>query len=207
MTTSVLLTQSGELSDYDMQVLRDYAVEAPQPWRNALGQLIAAQERDWTERDFHQKYLDLKKQAREAIDKLQDLVLTAQHHAIDLNDGIDANVTVKQINAAEKLATAVDEALTTLQDEGEKETMDSLLKEIEAEIGAPATKWSLQTLEEGGAGALLYVGQGTQWHLQVAVLGKARLGTAVSKERSTVMKMTDALAELTESRARAVIQS
>lgn len=40
MTTSLLNTHGRYLNDHDLQVLRDYALEAPFVWRMALEQLI-----------------------------------------------------------------------------------------------------------------------------------------------------------------------
>lgn len=40
MTTSVLLAHVGYLNSHDIHTLRDFALEAPDPWRNVLTNLI-----------------------------------------------------------------------------------------------------------------------------------------------------------------------
>ncbi len=40
MTTSVLSAGAGELSKYDLQVVKDYALNAPWEWRKVLTALI-----------------------------------------------------------------------------------------------------------------------------------------------------------------------
>jgi len=44
MTTSILLSHVGELNGHDFHVLRDFALEAPEVWRNALTRLVQAGE-------------------------------------------------------------------------------------------------------------------------------------------------------------------
>lgn len=66
MTTSILMTHTQSLNGFDLQVLRDYAVEAPWEWRIAFEQLLelatAGQEAESHLNDID----DLKDDANEA---------------------------------------------------------------------------------------------------------------------------------------------
>lgn len=90
MTTSVLMTHTrGYVSDNDLQVIRDFALEAPWEWRVALEGLVQAavefdkvadeaekaktNERELTEahRDLERKHAQLKKKIENAIGKMR----------------------------------------------------------------------------------------------------------------------------------------
>lgn len=44
MTTSILVQHTDELNGYDLQVIRDFALEAPWEWRRALSAMADAYE-------------------------------------------------------------------------------------------------------------------------------------------------------------------
>jgi hypothetical protein len=75
MTTSVLTYQSGELNGFDAQVLRDFALEAPWNWKNALEQLV-----------------DVAEKVEDAVDRAED----AEYRAEDAEYNLaDAKTTMK----------------------------------------------------------------------------------------------------------------
>lgn len=74
--------------------------------------------------------------------------------------------------------------------------MKEMLEEIAAEIMAPTTSWTRELVDGPEEQADLFKGIGQEWTLQVIAAGPARLGTAVSKKRLVVMKLTDELAEV-----------
>lgn len=120
MTTSVLLNQMGELNEYDLQVLRDYALEAPKPWRNALNELIAARERDWVAEDLEEERDELLAEQKKAVEKLQELVLLLGHHEIHAQNIVDGRVgnpleaLKKNATTAAKLCERCEEVLAML---------------------------------------------------------------------------------------------
>ena len=57
MTTSVLTTQRGYLTEYDLQVIRDFAIEAPWEWRMALEALVEDAAEHLEELDEHEKLM------------------------------------------------------------------------------------------------------------------------------------------------------
>lgn len=116
MTTSMLLNQVGELNDYDLQVLRDYAIEAPTPWRNVFERLIAAQERDWLERNAAGELEAVMLNRKDVADKLVSLELAAQKLATALTDAhaSDHVVSAKLVLDAGKLADDIHEAIAPL---------------------------------------------------------------------------------------------
>lgn len=80
MTTSVLLSHVGELNGHDLRVIRDFAIEAPEPWRNALSRLTEAAE---AARDMESKVEsvqetldDMEHTVAEAVKKLKQTVET-----------------------------------------------------------------------------------------------------------------------------------
>jgi exonuclease V gamma subunit len=74
MTTSLLMYHGGELSDFDLHVLSDYAIEAPWEWRKALERLIEAARREGDEEELEAQLDDWKGRALEAREKLIDLL-------------------------------------------------------------------------------------------------------------------------------------
>lgn len=79
MTTSVLNTfTSGPLNDFDLQVLRDYALEAPEPWRHAFDRLIAAAEEQFREEELLAEIAELKEKMKTARGEVLSLVLACQ---------------------------------------------------------------------------------------------------------------------------------
>jgi len=78
MTTSVLTYQSGELNGFDAQVLRDFALEAPWNWKNALEQLVDAAEKveDAVDRaeDAEYNLADAKTTMKVAAGKIQNRI-------------------------------------------------------------------------------------------------------------------------------------
>lgn len=85
MTTSVLQA-CGELNEFDLQVIQDYAIEAPSPWRNALEQLVAAQKRDWVSKDQEEEIDELKAERKAATEKMQDLALGLERLVISAEE-------------------------------------------------------------------------------------------------------------------------
>jgi hypothetical protein len=67
VTTSVLMSHVGYLNDHDLQVLRDFALEAPDPWRNALNNLISAADELYREQEL-----------KEEVDELAGALLRAR---------------------------------------------------------------------------------------------------------------------------------
>lgn len=75
----------------------------------------------------------------------------------------------------------------------------NVLDEIRTTI-PKVPQWTKEPLEHG---AILYAGTVDGWHLQVAALGEARMGTAVQASKLLIVKLTDELAQLTLNTARA----
>lgn len=65
MTTSILSHKSNELTGFDIQVLKDFAVDAPWEWRMALEALIEVHE------DFQEDIRDFEG-TEEAIEELRE---------------------------------------------------------------------------------------------------------------------------------------
>lgn len=70
MTTSLLMYQGGEFSDFDLQVLRDYALEAPWEWRKAFERLIAAANEEAREEVLEAALTDWKDRALKSREKI-----------------------------------------------------------------------------------------------------------------------------------------
>ncbi len=70
MTTSVLSYQYGELNDYDLQVLRDFALEAPWNWRQMFNALLHIVDQD---KDYEAELAALKGIRDDAVDAIADI--------------------------------------------------------------------------------------------------------------------------------------
>ncbi len=78
MTTSVLSARADNLSGHDLQVLRDYALNAPWEWRKALDALVeVAASASFAESVDHKKLKDkvavMQKSADKSIRRIQKL--------------------------------------------------------------------------------------------------------------------------------------
>lgn len=78
MTTSTLMTYGGEFNEYDLQVLRDFALEAPFEWRKAFERLIAAAEEEAREEELEAERDELKAKLKKAREDVLSMVLACQ---------------------------------------------------------------------------------------------------------------------------------
>src|SRR6266571_5024209 len=84
MTTSILNTHTrGCLTDFDLQVLRDYALEAPWEWRMVLEQLIE----------------DAK--TAERVEESEDTVIELRDALKDHSDELEKRVVAFEVAVAE----------------------------------------------------------------------------------------------------------
>lgn len=78
MTTSFLSAGAGELSGYDLQAIKDFALEAPWEWRKALTAMIEVVE-------------DNGKELAKAQKKLSDLGVAVEEFIEETREEIKAN--------------------------------------------------------------------------------------------------------------------
>lgn len=77
MTTSRLSTHAFELTANDLQVLADYAIEAPHEWRLLLERVIEIVEAEHEYAELEQKHLDLRDEhedLKKALKTARDLM-------------------------------------------------------------------------------------------------------------------------------------
>lgn len=110
MTSSTLLTHGKYLNDHDLQVLRDYALEAPFEWRMALEQLIEAAHRDRDvekfEADNENLRIIMKDSAREIEEAIVDFTQTIAN--AKTNEDVQRGI--------EKLKTVVEETTKEMKE-------------------------------------------------------------------------------------------
>lgn len=102
MTTSVLVAQAGELLPYDIQVLKDYALDAPWEWRKAFEALIErAEEADTLEAEFEKDVEQLKNVTSAAEDLIKEFRSELTTHKGKLPEGLEESLT-ESLDALEK---------------------------------------------------------------------------------------------------------
>jgi hypothetical protein len=84
------MNQGGPLNDFDLQVLRDYALEAPWEWRVTLERLIEAADEEAREEELEAKLDDWKGRALKAreriialLEKMPDVVTDKEQITMD----------------------------------------------------------------------------------------------------------------------------
>lgn len=130
MTTSLLLCQTRYVNGYDLQVLRDYALEAPWNWRVLFETLLEEVEHARRQEDYEERTEELEALVNETRKKLDSI--SAELHALLPNDVDGANtpwITKAVINGSVK---TLRERLTSLQ-----EQLDSVVEDLDLNA-APA---------------------------------------------------------------------
>jgi hypothetical protein len=91
------MSHVGYLNDHDLQVLRDFALEAPDPWRNALNHLISAADELYREQELQEEVDELASALLSA--RLAVLKCAAELTRAKTRDAIDAFEIIDQVNA------------------------------------------------------------------------------------------------------------
>lgn len=127
-TTSRLSTHAFELTANDLQVLKDYALEAPHEWRLLLERLIevAEDEHDYDEldielQDLRDEHDDLKKAAKEAYETAQKHFKTF-HKLLDKTLGEGPSKLRDQFESLEGRITVLLEEMVAKKTEETKPT-------------------------------------------------------------------------------------
>jgi hypothetical protein len=103
------MNQGGELNGYDLQVLRDYALEAPWEWRKTLERLIAAADEEAREEALEGQLVDWKTRALKA--KEQITALLAKMPSV-VTDAKQLTVDTAAIEHIEEVLAEIVEDLT-----------------------------------------------------------------------------------------------
>jgi esterase/lipase len=118
MTTSVLMSHTRGLTDFDLQVVRDYALEAPWAWRLALEELVECAEQSDKVEDEAQEARAKEQETQEAHKELQAAVKAAMkqmlQHVEKLEKG--GNLTKGEIDSITK---GIRQAFDELEDHAE----------------------------------------------------------------------------------------
>lgn len=112
MTTSILMNQGGPLNDHDLQVLRDYAIEAPWEWRKVFERLIAAADEEAREQDLEAQLVDWKTRALKAKDRLNELLAKMPDVVTDKDELTVSRALIERI---EEVLAEIAEDLTEVE--------------------------------------------------------------------------------------------
>ncbi len=110
MTTSVLLSHVGELNGHDLLILKDFAIEAPEPWRNAIDRLVEATVNEEAS----------EKRAEAAEESFKDAKQTMEETALKMKK------TLEKLRRTFEQAVITESALASFEGE-----MSELIKELE----------------------------------------------------------------------------
>ncbi len=115
MTTSLLSVCSGELSDVDLQVLKDYALSPTTPWewRKALEALVERAKSDMDAEELQHELDDVCSNVREARDDVEEVINRLSEPGFVLDTG-------ELTKAAAEITKVMTELVASLPGEDEK---------------------------------------------------------------------------------------
>jgi hypothetical protein len=97
VTTSKLLSNTPEINEHDLQVVKDYALEAPWEWRMVLEAMVSIAEKHLYDDDLLGRIDELEAALRVAAMKIENVVI-AVNNAKDLPKEVAAaDAKIKEI--------------------------------------------------------------------------------------------------------------